>query len=112
MRQARSERFAHRRIAVNKKILVVAAVVLVAVSLPASAQVNLDMNKITCGDWLGYDPESQNFVRFFMSGYYNASRGSNVLDYSRLQRNSQKVLAYCKKHRSETLPTAIQKLAI
>jgi len=47
-----------------------------------------------------------------MSGYYNASRGSNVLDYSRLQRNSQKVLAYCKKHRSETLPTAIQKLAI
>lgn len=112
MRQARSERFAHQRIAVNKKILVVAAVVLVAVSLPASAQVNLDMNKITCGDWLGYDPESQNFVRFFMSGYYNASRGSNVLDYSRLQRNSQKVLAYCKKHRSETLPTAIQKLAI
>jgi hypothetical protein len=47
-----------------------------------------------------------------MSGYYNASRGSNVLDYNRLQRNSQKVLAYCKKHRSETLPTAIQKLAI
>jgi acid stress chaperone HdeB len=96
----------------NRKILVVAAVVAVAVSLPASAQVNLDMNKITCGDWLGYDPASQNFVRFFMSGYYNASRGSNVLDYSRLQRNSQKVLAYCKKHRSETLPTAIQKLAI
>jgi hypothetical protein len=96
----------------NQKILVVAAVALVAVSLPASAQVNLDMNKITCGDWLGYDPASQNFVRFFMSGYYNASRGSNVLDYGRLQRNSQKVLAYCKKHRSETLPTAIQKLAI
>jgi acid stress chaperone HdeB len=111
MRQA-NERFAHRRISMNQKILVVAAVVLVAVSLPASAQVNLDMNKITCGDWLGYDPASQNFVRFFMSGYYNASRGSNVLDYSRLQRNSQKVLAYCKKHRSETLPTAIQKLAI
>jgi acid stress chaperone HdeB len=111
MRQA-NERFAHRRISMNRKILVVAAVVAVAVSLPASAQVNLDMNKITCGDWLGYDPASQNFVRFFMSGYYNASRGSNVLDYSRLQRNSQKVLAYCKKHRSETLPTAIQKLAI
>jgi hypothetical protein len=112
MRQARSERFAHRRIAMNKKILVTAVAVLGAASLPASAQVNLDMNKITCGDWLGYDAESQNFVRFFMSGYYNASRGSNVLDYNRLQKNSQKVLAYCKKHRSETLPTAIQRLAI
>ena len=96
----------------NKTILVIAVAVLSAASLPASAPVNLDMNKITCGDWLGYDPESQNFVRFFMSGYYNASRGSNVLDYNRLQKNSQKVLAYCKKHRSETLPTAIQRLAI
>jgi len=96
----------------NRSFLLVAVTLLGAASLPASAQVKVDMNKITCGDWLGYDSESQNFVRFFMSGYYNASRGSNVLDYSRLQRNSQKVLAYCKKHRSETLPTAIQKLAI
>jgi hypothetical protein len=96
----------------NKKILVIAVALSGAASLPASAQINLDMNKITCGDWLGYDPESQNFVRFFMSGYYNASRGSNVLDYNRLQKNSQKVLAYCKTHRSETLPTAIQRLAI
>jgi acid stress chaperone HdeB len=96
----------------NRRVLIVAVAMFGAVSLPASAQVNLDMNKITCGDWLGYDPASQNFVRFFMSGYYNASRGSNVLDYNRLQRNSQKVMAYCKKHRSETLPTAIQRLAI
>ena len=96
----------------NRSLLLVAVTLLGAASLPASAQVKVDMNKITCGDWLAYDSESQNFVRFFMSGYYNASRGSNVLDYSRLQRNSQKVLAYCKKHRSETLPTAIQKLAI
>jgi len=96
----------------NRKILFITVAVLSAAPLPASAQINLDMNKITCGDWLGYDPESQNFVRFFMSGYYNASRGSNVLDYNRLQRNSQKVMAYCKKHRSETLPTAIQRLAI
>jgi len=107
-----NKHFADRRIVINKKVLIIAAVVLGAASLPASAQVNLDMNKITCGDWLGYDPESQNFVRFFMSGYYNASRGSNVLNYSRLQQNSQKVIAYCKKHRSETLPTAIQRLAI
>jgi hypothetical protein len=96
----------------NRKVLVVAATLFGAAALPASAQINLDMNKITCGDWLGYDAASQNFIRFFMSGYYNASRGSNVLDYNRLQKNSQKVLAYCKKHKSETLPTAIQKLAI
>jgi hypothetical protein len=43
-----------------------------------------------------------------MSGYYNAAANSNVLDYDRLQRNSAKVMAYCKAHRSATLPTAIK----
>jgi hypothetical protein len=96
----------------TRNVLVVAMISLGAASVPAAAQVNLNMNQITCRDWLGYDPESQNFVRYWMSGYYTASRTGNVLDFNRLQRNSQSVLAYCKKHRSDTLPTAIQKSAI
>lgn len=91
-------------------VLMVAAALSV-VSLPTTAQVNLDMNQVTCGDWLGYSPESQNFVRFWMSGYYNAAANSNVLDYNRLQRNSAKIAAYCKKHRSQSLPTAIKNAA-
>ena len=91
-------------------VLLVAAV-LSAISLPAAAQVNLDMNQITCRDWLGYDPAAQSFVRFWMSGYYNAAANSNILDYNRLQKNSAKVVAYCKKHRSQTLPTAIKNAA-
>jgi hypothetical protein len=90
-------------------IFVVAAVL--GAAAPTAAQVNLDMNKITCGDWLGYSPESQSFVRFWMSGYYNAAGNSNVLDYNRLQKNSAKVLAYCKKHKTQTLPTAIKNAA-
>ena len=47
------------------------------------------MNKITCGDWLGYNQSDRNFVRFFMSGYYDAAANNNVLDYNRLQTNSR-----------------------
>jgi acid stress chaperone HdeB len=46
-----------------------------------------------------------------MSGYYNAAANSDVLDFNRLQNNSAKVIAYCKKNKSSTLPTAIQKSA-
>ncbi|MGB6419293.1 MAG: HdeA/HdeB family chaperone [Pseudolabrys sp.] len=74
-------------------------------------EVNLDMNQITCRDWLGYEPAAQSFVRFWMSGYYNAAANSNVLDYNRLQKNSAKVVAYCKTHRSQTLPTVIKNAA-
>ena len=41
-------------------------------------------------------------------------RGVNITqpgDVSRLQKNSRKVMAYCKKRKSDTLPTAIKKSA-
>jgi hypothetical protein len=93
------------------RALVIGVALLAAASAPASAQIKLDMNKITCGDWLGYGPEDRDFVRFFMSGYYNAAANSNVLDYNRLEKNSAKVIAYCKRRKSDTLPTAIKKVA-
>jgi hypothetical protein len=91
------------------RALVVAAILIGATSAPAAAQIKLDMNKITCGDWLGYSPADRDFVRYFMSGYYNAAAKNNVLDYKRLEKNSAKVIAYCKKRKNDTLPTAIQK---
>jgi acid stress chaperone HdeB len=93
------------------RALVVSLVALAAASAPAAAQIKLDMNKLTCGDWLGYGPADRDFVRFFMSGYYSAAANSDVLDYNRLQRNSRKVMAFCKAHKSDTLPTAIKKSA-
>jgi hypothetical protein len=93
------------------RAVVVAVILIAAASAPAAAQIKLDMNQITCGDWLGYGPADRDFIRFFMSGYYNAAANNNVLDYNRLQKNSTKVMAYCKKRKSDTLPTAIKKSA-
>jgi hypothetical protein len=84
----------------------------VAASQPGAAQISVDMNQIRCGGWLGYNPEQQNFVRFWMSGYYNAAANSNVLNYEHFQSNSAKITAYCKKNKSKTLPTAIQNIGL
>ena len=89
-------------------VLLVATTLLAAAAQPSVAQISVDMNQITCEGWLGYSPEQRDFVRFWMSGYYNAAANSSVLNYDRLQRNSAKVLAYCKKNKSKTLPTAIK----
>jgi hypothetical protein len=82
-----------------------------SIGVTAVPNATLDFNKITCGTWLGYGPEDRDFVRYFMSGYYNATAGNSVLDADRLQRNSSAVVAYCKKNKSRTLPTAIQNRA-
>jgi HdeA/HdeB family len=96
------------------RALFVATTLLAAGSLPGKADISIkiDMNRITCGRYLDYTPEDRDFVRFWLSGYYNAAADSNVLNYDRFQRNSAKVAAYCKKHRSETLPTAIKNLGL
>ena len=88
-----------------------ATLLMIASPLPATAQIKLDMNRITCKAWLGYSPGDRDFVRYWMSGYYNAAANSSVLDYNRLQKNSANVTAYCRKNQSETLPTAISKVA-
>ena len=93
-------------------VLLVATTLLVAASQPSVAQISVDMNQITCGGWLGYSPEQRDFVRFWMSGYYNAAANSNVLNYDRFQRNSAKIAAYCKKNKSKTLPTAIKNIGL
>src|SRR6478735_5009885 len=82
-----------------------------SIGMTAVPTATLDFNKISCGTWLAYGPADQDFVRYFMSGYYNAAASNSVLDYERLQRNSSAVVAYCKKNKSRTLPTAIQNRA-
>ena len=93
-------------------VLLVATTLLAAASQPSVAQISVDMNQITCGGWLGYSPEQRDFVRFWMSGYYNAAADSNVLNYDRFQRNCAKIAAYCKKNKSKTLPTAIKNIGL
>ena len=63
---------------------------------PAHAQVQADMNHIRCRDFLSYDFENKNFVGYWMSGYYSASRNNDELDLKRLQRNAEKSLLIAK----------------
>ena len=93
----------------RRTLIVLAAVSLVGAVQPSTAQVAIDMNQVKCGDWLGYNPEQQDFIRLWLSGYYHAAGNSNVLDYDLLLKNSAKVTAHCRSHRSDTLPTAIRK---
>ena len=95
-----------------KNVFVVSAIVLIAATLPSTAQVSVNMNQITCRDWLGYSPGVRNSVRFWMSGYYGAAANNSIVDYDRLQRDTARVVAYCKSHGSSNLPTAIQNVGL
>ena len=88
------------------------AISLLGSILPAQAQVVVEMSRITCAQFLQYSFEDKKVVGAWMSGYFNASRNRKILDITRYQANSNRVINFCKKHKNATLMGAIQKVAL
>jgi len=91
---------------------VLASVLLTAtLALPAKAQVIVDMSLITCQQYFDAPPDQQRLIAWWMSGYFSASKNLSTLDFRYVDYNTKVVTAYCKKHKFETLMSAIQKNA-
>ena len=78
---------------------------------PPTGQIKVDMSLITCKQYLSSDAERQEWIAYWMSGYFRASRSEPVFDFQRFANNKKAVGNYCKKYGGETLMSAIQKSA-
>jgi acid stress chaperone HdeB len=95
-----------------RNTLIASAIVASAVfATQAKAQVVLDMTMLTCKQYLEADKARQDLIAAWMSGYFNAARSNPVFNATLFQQNRNRVSAYCKKHRPETLMSAIQRSA-
>lgn len=73
--------------------------VLVATA-PATAQVTVDVSKITCNQaLLGHIGMSIKSVPYWLSGYYNGKRDNTVVEVSAMKKNVRTLADYCRKHR-------------
>ena len=82
---------------------------LLAPTVPASAQVVIDLSLITCKQLLESDTERQSLISSWMSGYFSATKNLNELDFRYVNRNAKVVGNYCKTHKSDTVMNAMQK---
>ena len=87
------------------------ALSLAALSIPAKAQVIVDLSLVTCGQYMGKDRDTQDVIAAWMSGYFNAAKNQSMVDLSRFERNRKAIEKYCKTHKLETLMSAIQRNA-
>jgi len=67
------------------------------------------MSLITCDQFLKSEPERKDVLAAWMGGYFSAVKNLTTIDARYVTRNSQKVSAYCKKAKTETLMSAIQR---
>ena len=77
----------------------------------ATGQIKVDMSLVTCKQFLSSDADRQAMIAYWMSGYFRAFRNQPIFDFQRFANNKRAVGNYCKKHRGETVVSAIQKSA-
>src|SRR6516162_3021823 len=92
----------------RKLKIAVSSLVLASAFLSASAQVTLDVSKITCDQWVGYKITNPHNIALWLSGYYNAKRGNAVIDPQRLEANARKLQDYCLIHKQVPVMEAVE----
>ncbi len=88
------------------------AALMMAGAIPVNAQVMVDMSLITCKQYAEItksDPDKAVTIESWMGGYFSASKNLSTIDLRYTKRNLDKVTAYCKSHKDETLMSAVQK---
>jgi acid stress chaperone HdeB len=69
------------------------------------------MSQITCKDFTGYDPATQDFIGNWMRGYWMSTKNLTVVESRYVKRNTAKIAKYCKKMPKAALMDAIEKNA-
>jgi hypothetical protein len=76
--------------------------------IQATAQVTLDVAKITCDQLLMGKPVPSKYTVLWLSGYYNGKLNNTVIDPDGMSKNDQKVESYCDQHRDMTVMDAVK----
>ena len=95
----------------NRKLLIAAALLAAFAARPASAQVVIQMDQITCQQFLDADPERQILIGSWVGGYYSGSKNLNLFQSIYMKRNTDVIFKYCKGHKKESFLASFMKEA-
>jgi hypothetical protein len=100
-----------RRQTVTKLAFAIASMLpAVAFAPAASAQVTIDVAKITCDQWLLFKVTDPRNITLWLSGYIHGKKGVTVVDQQALRDNEDKVKDYCRGHLDMPVMQAVDTL--
>ena len=91
-----------------KKIAICLALGLGLAPTASSAQLMIQMNRITCGDMTAMAPGDQDMVAAWMSGWYNQKLGYTYVDLMAFRQNKANIMKYCASNPKDQLMGVIQ----
>lgn len=90
------------------KKLLLALVGATAFCAPAHAQLNYDMAKVTCAEYLAMDPDTSRDFSAWMSGWFNQKGGSTTINVDGFRKNVANVKSWCQKSPKSGLMGGLQ----
>lgn len=99
-----------RSLGVAGKCLAFAMALSVPFGATASAQVTIDVSKITCNQFALYKVSDPDTIAVWLHGYYSGKRGNTVVEVEKLKANAKKLRDYCLENPDTNLLTAVESL--
>lgn len=79
------------------------------VPVVANAQLTIDMDKITCDQYLAMPPSQSRNFSAWMSGWFSYQNRRTFVDFLLHQKNIANVQAWCRSYPKETVMSGLQK---
>jgi len=100
-----------RRKSLMKRTLFIGlAVVFLTASSIASAQVTVDVSKITCDQFVKYEIADPKLIAIWISGYYQGLHKNPIVDKHQTLQSVDKLEEYCFKHPNDLVMNEVGEL--
>lgn len=74
----------------------------------ASAQIMIDVSRITCEQFLKDTITVPDYIAYWLGGYYDGRLGNTEFDVDVLKHNVSKLEDYCESHKVVTVMNAVE----
>ena len=92
-----------------KKALLAAVLGTAMFSQASQAQLMIDMNRLTCGQFVAMSPEQSRVYAAWMSGFFNQKTGYAWVDLEAYERNFVNLKQWCAASPIETVMAGLQR---
>lgn len=92
-----------------KRALYAMAFAIAILPTAAQSQLLIDMNRLTCGQFIAMSPEQARIYSAWMSGFFNQKTGYAWVDLNAYERNFVNVRQFCAQFPNDTVMAALQR---
>jgi acid stress chaperone HdeB len=87
---------------------ILAAALLLTASPLLAEDSKIDMKKLSCKQFSGYDKDNMSIIMMWLEGYYTGDEEDPVIDFGKMAGDTAHLLVYCGDHPDDDIITAAE----